>query len=189
MQGNKRGILMIFLVVLVSLMVVIIPTFFTKGISRVVLHKAIDLPLILNDEKDIKLLFFGYSGCADICTPRLSMIDKLYDLLSSESKRRVGVEFLDISVPVDEELPQRFASFFNKEFKGIYLTKDLLRKYTKAFDVYFSPSLMDKGGFDHTAHLYLLKRSKGSKELRYIYTAYPYDIEQIIKDIQELMNE
>ena len=189
MQVNKRGILMIFLVLLVSVIVVIVPTFFTKGVSRVVLHKEINLPLILNDNKDIKLLFFGYSGCADICTPRLYMIDKLYKRLDKESKKRVGFEFLDISVPFDEELPQRFASFFNNEFKGIYLEKDILRSYTKAFDVYFSPSLMDKSSFDHTAHLYLLKRTESRKEIRYIYNAYPYDIEQIIKDIKELIDE
>jgi len=180
---------MLLLVLAVSILIMIIPTFFTKGISRVTLNKEVNLPLILNDDKDIKLLFFGYSGCRDICTPRLYAIDEFYNTLDSEIKKRVGVEFLDISVHHDKALPSRFAQFFNPDFKGIYLPQNILRDYTKEFDVFFAKSLMDETEYDHTANLYLLKRTTGKKELRYIYSAYPYDYKQISLDIKELINE
>ena len=181
--------LILLLVITVSILVMIIPTFFTKGVSRVSLHKEVNLPLILNDEKDIQLIFFGYSGCRDICTPRLYSIDEFYKTLDKETKKRVGVEFLDISVPYDETLPLRFAQFFNPDFKGIYLPGNILREYTKEFNVFFSPSLRDEREYDHTANLYLVKRTPGKKELRYIYSAYPYDYKQISLDIKELINE
>ena len=78
MKKKLYASLILLSIVLVSILIMIIPTFFTNGISRVVLHKEINLPLILNDEKDIALVFFGYSGCSDICTPRLYSINEIY---------------------------------------------------------------------------------------------------------------
>ena len=189
MKKKLYATLVLVLVVFISIGVMIIPTFFTKGVSRVVLNKELILPLILNDEKDIKLLFFGYSGCADVCTPRLYAIDKFYKTLDTKTKQRVGVEFLDISVPIEKDLPQRFAEFFNPNFKGIYLSNEVLRMYTKEFFVYFSQSLLDKTEYDHTTNIYLLKRNKNKKELRYIYNSFPYDFKQINLDIKGLLNE
>ncbi|WP_372998219.1 SCO family protein [Sulfurimonas sp.] len=189
MQKKTSAAIMILLVIVVSVLIMIIPTFLTKGISRTSIHKEFELPLVLNDDKDIKLLFFGYSGCADICTPRMQDISTLYKSLSYETAKRVGIEFLDISTPDDKTLPNRFAHFFNEDFKGIYLDKNILREYTKVFSVYFSKSLMDKTEYDHTANLYLTKRSKNKKEIRYIYNSYPYDFNQIKLDIEELLHE
>ncbi|WP_139064122.1 SCO family protein [Sulfurimonas gotlandica] len=189
MRKKIYAAVMILLVITVSILIMIVPTFFTKGFSRTSLQKEFKLPLVLNDDKDIKLLFFGYSGCADICTPRMQDISTLYKSLNSETTKRVGLEFLDISTPDDETLPNRFANFFNEDFKGIYLDKNTLRDYTKVFSVYFSKSLMDKTEYDHTANLYLIKRSKNKKEIRYIYNSYPYNLHQIKLDIEELLHE
>lgn len=189
MQKKIYSVVLIIFVVMISVAVMIIPTFFTKDISRVSLNKQIDLPLILDDTKEIKLVFFGYSGCTKICTPRLYSLATFFNTLPQNIKKRVGVEFVDISSPDDKELPQMFAHSFNKEFKGIYLDQKILRNYTKEFDVYFSRSLLDKTEFDHTANLYLLKKSNNKKEIRYIYSSYPYDYKQIRSDIEELLNE
>ena len=189
MKTKLQSASMIILVVVVSILIMIIPTFFTKGISRVVLKKEVNLPLILDDDKDVKLLFFGYSGCSDICTPRLQSLNSFFEALDADIKQKVGVEFLDISVPSDNQLPSRFAQFFNPNFKGIYLQNNVLREYTKLFDVFFSQSLMDKTEYDHTANIYIVKKSQNKKELRYIYNSYPYDFKQINSDIRGLLNE
>ncbi len=180
---------MLFLVILISVFIMIIPTFITKGVSRVSTNKEINLPFILNGKKNIELVFFGYAGCSDICTPRLYSIDKFYKTLNSKLKSKIEVKFLDISVPYDETLPSRFAQFFNPDFNGVYLPKDVLRDYTKVFDVFFSKSLLDDTEYDHTANLYLLKRDANNKTLRYVYNAYPYDFKQMTLDIEELVNE
>ena len=189
MTAKLQSTSMIILVIVVSILIMIIPTFSTKGISRVILKKEVNLPLILNDDKDVKLLFFGYSGCSDICTPRLQSLNKFYEALDPEMKKEIGVEFLDISIPRDTELPSRFAKFFNPDFKGIYLDNTILREYTKLFDVYFSKSLMDSTEYDHTANIYIVKRSQNKKELRYVYSSYPYNFKQIDSDIRGLLNE
>lgn len=189
MRRNVYAALMVLLILFVSAAVMVVPTFFTNGVSRVSMHKNIDLPLVLNDAKDIKLLFFGYSGCDDICTPRLYSLAEFFKTLDDETLERVGVEFLDISVPSDETMPSRFAKFFNSNFDGIYLNKEIVRNYTKEFNVYFSKSITDQERYEHTAHLYLLKKHNGNKQIRYVYSSYPYDFKQISLDIKELLYE
>ena len=189
MKKKISGLLLLLFVLFTSVMVMILPTFFTKGISRTTMNQEFDLPLLMNDEKDVKLLFFGYSGCSDICSPRLEAINKFYTMLTKEEKKRVGVEFVDISSPSDKSLPHRFASFFNPDFKGIYLNQKVLREYTKAFQVFFSKSLLNETEYDHSANLYLVKKNKAHKSIRYVYSAYPYDLQQLKLDTEELLNE
>jgi protein SCO1/2 len=97
--------------------------------------------------------------------------------------------FKDISSPEDIRLPQRFAKFFHKDFKGVYLDKATLRDYTKEFSVFFAPSLMEDFEYEHTTNLYLVKKGLGSKKIKYVYNAFPYDFEQIELDIEELASE
>ena len=152
--------LIVLFVIATSILIMILPSFFSKGVSRISSHKELHLPLILNDEKDIKLVFFGYAGCANICTPRLQDLAKFYKTLDEKIQKRVGLEFLDISRPDDITLSHSFANYFHKDFKGIYLNEKVFRNYTKEFQVYFSQSLFKKKEFDHSTNLYIIKKTK-----------------------------
>jgi len=189
MKQKLTASLLILLVILVSISVVILPTFFTKGVSRVELKQDLELELILDNEHNIELIFFGYAGCRSVCTPRLEDLGKWYSTLPKDVQRHLGLKFLDISMRDEKELPDSFAKAFHEKFEGVFLDKDIIRVYTKAFSVYFSKSLIDDTEIDHTSHLYLVKRSTEGKQLRLIYTAYPYDFKQIKSDIQELIHE
>ena len=189
MQKKIYAFALLFLIVLISTLIVILPTFFTKGVSRMELHKEINLPLLLNDDQDVKIVFFGYSGCVDVCTPRLHAVSALYDDLSMDVKKRVGVDFLDVSSPQNKKLPSDFAKLFNKEFNGVYLDDGMARVYAREFNVYFSKGLIDKTEYDHTSNLYLIKRRANKKEIRYVYSSFPYDLRQIQIDIEELLHE
>jgi len=183
------SLVIILFVLLVSIFIMISPTFFGNTLTRFEVKKEVKLPLVLDDSRDVKLLFFGYSGCINVCTPRLRDLSTLYETFDESIKKRVGIEFIDISTPDDEMLPQAFATAFHPDFKGIYLNSKVLREYTKAFEVYFSQSLIDKTEFYHTSNLYILKKVNGKKEIRFIYNTYPYNFEQIRRDIMELINE
>lgn len=180
---------LLLLVILVSLLVMALPAFHTKELSRILLTQEINLDLLLDAEQDVELLFFGYAGCVDVCTPRLSDLGKWYASLSEKTRERVGFKFLDLSVPKQRELPMEFAKAFHPDFQGIFLSESELRRYTKAFSVYFSSSLTQHNEFNHTAHLYLLKRDSRGKRVRFVYSAYPYDFQQIASDIKELIHE
>lgn len=180
---------LLLLVILVSVLVMALPSFHTKELSRIILSQEIDLDLLLDADQDVELLFFGYAGCTDVCTPRLSDLGRWYASLPEKMRERVALKFLDLSVPEQKSLPMEFAKAFHPDFQGIFLSEKELRRYTKAFSVYFSSSLTQQSEFNHTAHLYLLKRDSRGKKLRFVYTAYPYDFKQIKSDIEELIHE
>lgn len=189
MKRYTPAFILIFLVLMTSVSIMIMPSFYTKGISRIELKQDLILELVCEDKQDIELVFFGYAGCMDICTPRLENLGKWYDTLSEQTKKHVRIKFLDLSVPHDRTLPDSFAKVFHPDFKGVFLDDDILRTYTKTFSVYFARSLIDDSQMDHTAHLYLVKKDEKGKQLRYIYTAFPYDFSQIQSDIQGLIHE
>jgi len=191
MKRTKKlyGFILALLIIFLSIFIVVAPTFFSKDIARASVDEVIDFDLLLEGESKIELVFFGYSGCAKICTPRLQDLSKYYNSLNSQMRDKLSVVFLDISQPEDKNLPKDFAAHFHEDFKGIYLSNDNLRVYTKAFQVYFAQSLFDPQEFNHSSNLYLITKNKGIKKLRYIYNAYPFDFKQITLDIKDLMNE
>lgn len=189
MQQKISAFLLILLVLFISAGIMVLPSFFTKGVSRIELRQDLDLDLVLDGDQEIELVFFGYAGCINICTPRLHDLGVWYSSLPQAARQSFTLRFMDISDPEDDKLPDAFAKAFHPDFQGIYLDKDILRVYTKAFNVYFSKALLDETEMDHTTHLYLVKKSKDTKQLRYIYTAYPYDLKQIRSDIEELVHE
>ena len=171
-----------------SVLIVILPTFFSNTTSRIELKESLSLERVL-EKTDIELLFFGYTGCLDICTPRLQDLATWYDKLPQKLQENITVSFIDLAVPKDKEVPTLFAQSFHPKFNAIFLPKNLLLTYTKALSVYFSPSLFNEGEIDHSAHLYVLAKGSKGKYLRFIYSAYPYDFKQITSDIKGLIHE
>jgi protein SCO1 len=176
-------------VIVSSLLIVIAPTLFSKNLARVEINKEISLDLILQSNKNVELLFFGYTGCIDICSPRLQSLSNWYASLPQSIKNSVQVSFIDLSTPDHPSTAQAFVSSFHPEFKSIFLDAKTLRSYTRAFDVYFASSLFDNTEIDHTTHLYLLSRDNQKKMLNIIYTAYPYDYAQLTSDVQGKIDE
>lgn len=189
MTKRLRASFLLFLILFISVLIVILPSIFTKGVSRIELKQNVDLELILDGSDDIELVFFGYSGCHTICAPRLQALAQWYVSLEEKEQKNITIKFLDLSVPQDKTLPDSFAKAFHEDFKGVFLNSNILKTYTKTFQVYFSSSLFDSTKIDHTAHLYLVKKDKQGKQLRFIYTAFPYDFKQMQLDIQELYHE
>ena len=189
MKRKILGFFLLLFALLVAFGIMFAPTFFTKNVSRNVQNKSFDLEHILSGEKSLELIFFGYAGCRDICSLHLASLAGFYEKLPFEIQNSLDVRFIDISSPADVTLTQRFAEYFHKDFKGLYLEASSLREYTKLFGVFFARSMSEPTEFDHTAHLYLVSKKENQKQIRYVYTSYPYDFSQIQNDIEELLNE
>lgn len=183
------GVLLILFVITVSLLIIILPTFFSQDKMRIELKQEFTLEHILDAKEDIEFVFFGYVGCSDVCTPRLESFSSWYRNLDPNLKDKCTLRFVNLSHLEDPDLADLFIKTFNKNFKALYLKPNKLRAYTKPFSVYFSKSLSDNYEIDHTAHLYLVKKDKNVKSIRYIYSRYPYDFETISKDLKGLINE
>lgn len=133
------------------------------------------------NEKNI-LVFFGYVGCVDICTPRLEELSLIYEKLK-KAKIEAHVLFINLSKLEDPELADLFVKSFHKEFEGIYLNKSELNSLKREFNVYSAPSLGRSADLDHTAFLYLLKKNDFKYYLNKIYTKTPFHVSIIDNDI------
>lgn len=183
------AILIIIFAIFISLLIIVVPTFFSQDKTRIELDQNFKLKHILDDNKNIEFVFFGYVGCSVICSPRLSSLANWYKGLEQKVKDKFNVRFINLSKLKDSELPNMFAKTFNNDFIGLYLEGSKLREYTKPFLVYFSKSLSNDYEIDHTTHLYLVKKNEDNKSIKYIYNKYPYDFNVIEKDLKGLINE
>jgi protein SCO1/2 len=153
------------------------------------IDKRIDtnVSFLQNEKADIVLVYFGYVGCNNICIPSLTEINTIYSKL--EDKNNVSIYFVNLLNNVDSNMPQQLASAFNKDFKGIYLKDEELKKVTSLFDVVYTKSLLYDYELNHPGYLYLLEKddSKNSYKQKYIYTTRPYAVDFIVKDINKLL--
>ena len=121
------------------------------------------------------LVFFGYVGCIDICTPRLNEMSTIYENLK-KLNIDVKVLFINLTKQNDPDLVNLFAKSFNEDFEGIYLDKSELNSLKKEFRVYSVPKLGSSYEVDHTAFLYLLKKVDSKYYLNKIYVKVPFNV-------------
>ena len=158
----------------------------TKGSIKV--NQDIKADFIQSDKKFI-LLFFGYFGCADVCTPIMNQISTLYDSKEFEEVREdVDFLFINITPEVEKFQPDLFAKYFNKNFHGVYLSKKELFNVDRSFGLYFARDLSDNTELNHTDYIYLIQNSDDKKVLKSIYMTHPFNTENLIDNIIEINN-
>ncbi len=137
---------------------------------------------IFNQYKEEQLLvFFGYVGCVDVCTPRLEELNEIYTQVDSN---KTAVVFINLSKVYDEDLPLLFVHHFNKNFYAPHLDKNILDEIKSEFNIYFAQSFRSSEDYDHTSFVYLLKREKDGFKLKSIYIATPLQKKAIVADLK-----
>ncbi|MBU1658943.1 SCO family protein [bacterium] len=161
--------------------------FFSNTIGGVMkVNKKIQADYIDSDKK-VLLLFFGYFGCKEVCTPVLHELSNLYESEEfKDIKSSVDIFFINLTPEVEEHQPNLFAKYFNKDFKGIYLSRKNVLNIDRNFDVFFASSLNDQAELNHTDHIYLLQNNLDSKILKYIYSTHPLKTKKLIHDIIQI---
>lgn len=158
-------------------------TFISNG--RVHLHKPIILPIDSSVLENNTLLFLGYVGCPDICTPRMFEIQKIYEEYNKLNDfNNLNVLFISLKDDEDTELADQFAKSFNQNFMGITPSKKSTFRLVRTLNAYFARSLTDKEVIDHTDALYLIKKGvDGTTYLENIYMQSKYNQEVILNDV------
>ena len=108
----------------------------------------------------VRLVFFGFTHCPDVCPTGLSLMSQLLEELGPDSK---DVQALFISVdPERDTVPvlKDYISAFAGGILGLTGTPAQVEEATKAFNAYFKKVPQPSGGYtvDHTASVYLLDR-------------------------------
>ncbi|NCP86511.1 MAG: hypothetical protein CO094_02900 [Anaerolineae bacterium CG_4_9_14_3_um_filter_57_17] len=132
------------------------------------------------------ILYFGYTGCPDVCPTTLAGL--------REALRRLGAnadKFQVIFVSVDpaRDTPQiasAYAARFNPAFLGLTGSAEEIAATAKAFGVYYKLNDPDpKTGFytvDHSASVLVLDR-QGALILTWPYGLTPVEIEEDLRNL------
>lgn len=108
----------------------------------------------------VRLVFFGFTNCPDVCPTGLSLMSQLLEELGPDAK---DVQALFVTVdPERDTVPilKDYISVFAGDILGLTGTPAQIEEATKAFNAYFKKVPQPSGGYtvDHTASVYLLDR-------------------------------
>jgi len=143
------------------------------------------------DEK-VKVLFFGYTFCPDVCPLTLSNLRAAYEKLSESDKQQVA--FVMISVDPERDTPDRLGTYvaaFSPAFYGVHVPLADLQGVKKDYGVYAEKHFLDATQsaadylIDHSAILYVVDKDDKLREI------FPTDAppEQIAADVQHLLQQ
>jgi protein SCO1/2 len=140
----------------------------------------------------VKLVFFGYTSCPDICPLTLSNLKSVYGQLTAPQRNDVAV--LLISVDPQRDTPERLATYteaFDPAFYGVHIPDDRLAQLLDEFNVFSGKRSLtgtaddDAYLMDHTAVIFVVD---GKNKLREIFPSNaPAD--QIAADVRYLLSE
>lgn len=173
------GVFLLFIPLLQSL-------FFQNSTNgKISIDREIEIPFLPYSDKKFSLIFFGYYGCGDVCTPFLQKLSTIYDSEDFDIYRReVDIYFINLNPEVKKHNPDEFAKYFNKDFKGIYLTRDEIMSIDRGFGLYHTTSLTNKGEINHTDNLYLIERDGKKLKLKEIYFSKALNSNGLTKNIK-----
>jgi protein SCO1/2 len=169
-------IIFILLPILVAFFIVKDHTYFTK-------EKKLD-PIYFEDFNDGYTLFYiGYTGCRTICTPRLEELSIIKRALIQEGIN-IDYVFMDLrDIPIDHSLT--FAQAFDMDFRAVKITKKQKKSLMRKLNYFSEKSLVDSTEFEHTAHLYLIKKTDQEVILDTVIMQYPYNDETTLDYLKE----
>ncbi|GGJ20655.1 electron transporter [Deinococcus roseus] len=94
-------------------------------------------PHTLNQDAGIKLVFFGFTRCPDICPATMSILRRAYE--GAGSPRNVKVYLISVDPETDTPaVLKRYVESFQKDFVGLTGNADNIARLANAFYVGFN---------------------------------------------------
>jgi protein SCO1/2 len=140
----------------------------------------------------VKLVFFGYTFCPDVCPLTLANIKSVYEQLPPYQQKDVAAVF--VSVDPERDTPDRLGEYvhsFNPSFYGVQVPPDALETAKQEYGVFAKKHEVDANqsaaGYliDHTAVIYLIDKDDNLRAI------YPTDAPaaDITADVQHLLKQ
>jgi protein SCO1/2 len=101
-------------------------------------------------ESHYVLVFFGYPGCRDICSPVLQRLQKIYERCANP--QQLAVVFVNLWEEMSKNETQQYAQFFHKDFIGLAFSNEL----NQLFGAWKIPQ--PNGQLIHSDYIYLLEK-------------------------------
>lgn len=101
----------------------------------------------------LKLLFFGYTNCPDICPATMARIRAALGGLDADTRDNIDVLFLSVDPERDTpERLQRFTSSFGEGVTGLTGTQEQLKALSKRYRVTYGYGEPNENGFYLVSH-------------------------------------
>ena len=127
----------------------------------------------LADVKDkVKVVFFGYTFCPDVCPLTLANMKNVYESLTEAEQAQLAVVF--ITIDPERDTPERLASYvgaFNPAFYGVQLDDTALAQVKQDYGVYAEKRVLAASQsaadylMDHTAFVYVIDKDNNLREI------------------------
>ena len=147
----------------------------------------------LSDSSKVKIVFFGFLNCPDICPTTLTEVANLLKKLEGLSKN-IDPIFITVDPTRDTpELLKNYLSFFDERIIGLTGTQEEIEKVSNQYHVYYS--YQNKGKVEdytvnHTANIYLIDEKNNVEKIFVPGTPfsefYKYVNRYLMKDIKNL---
>ena len=131
----------------------------------------------------IVILYFGYTGCPDVCPTTLA---NLREALNDLGPQAGEVQVVMVSVDWKRDTPESLASYlsaFHPAFLGLTGTEAQINAVTKDFGIFYKLHEPDAKGYysvDHTATVQILDR-QGRLIMTWPYGQTPADLRDDLK--------
>jgi protein SCO1/2 len=116
----------------------------------------------------MKIVFFGFLNCPDICPTALSEVSSLLNKLDGLSK---NIEPIFITVDPTRDTPEllkNYLAFFDERIIGLTGTQDQIENVSNQYHVYYSYQNKDEVEnytVNHTANMYLLDKDNNVEKI------------------------
>ncbi|ROT99649.1 SCO family protein [Marinobacter sp. R17] len=107
----------------------------------------------------VRILFFGYTSCPDVCPTTLAYLHQVLEKMPAEARDDVTALF--ISVDPKRDTPERlgsYVSYFDSHIVGLTGSEDTLRKLAKRYRTTFGYGDADNDGnyaVSHSSAIYV----------------------------------
>lgn len=138
---------------------------------------------------NVRLLFFGYTSCPDICPMTLARLAAVVRLLPAEAASQVRVLFVSVDPQRDSvEKLGTYVAYFGKSFIGLRGTEPQLRVLAKRYRTTFGYGEPDDTGFYEVSHSSGVYVFDGTGKARLLFR--PDDtVEAMAADLQVLLQQ
>ena len=122
----------------------------------------------LSNSSKVKIVFFGFLNCPDICPTTLTEVANLLKKLEGLSKN-IDPIFITVDPTRDTpELLKNYLSFFDERIIGLTGTQEEIEKVSNQYHVYYS--YQNKGKVEdytvnHTANMYLIDEKNNVEKI------------------------
>ncbi|MGG5574751.1 SCO family protein [Vibrio diazotrophicus] len=140
-------------------------------------------------DKRIRIVYFGFTRCPDVCPTSLAMLAGALNQIDDETKKQLRPMFVSLDPERDDaESSATYAHYFHAMIEGLSGSLDITTSLANRYGVIFRktelPNSELKYTLDHSSYFYFLKPD-GTLITKVPHTQNPAPIVEAIKEVTQ----